>query len=189
MATVLQEHIAHAPGLDAASATVAAALRAASVEVRTQGHGTGSGIVWRADGLIITNNHVVGGDTVDVVVEDGRVLVAMVIDRDPERDLAALRVEAVGLLPAPIGDSSRLRVGELVLAMGNPLGLKGALSVGIVHMLAATQDAQSEDRWVRADLNLLPGNSGGPLANASGQVIGVNSMVAGGLALAIPSRT
>jgi serine protease Do len=189
MATVLQEHLAHAPGMNTAAAHLAANLREATVEVRTQGHGNGSGIIWRADGLIITNDHVVHGEHVEVVLADGTVFPAQVVDRDPDNDLAALHVDAKGLPAAPIGDSSNLRVGELVLAMGNPLGMKSALTVGIVHMVATTRNAQSEHRWIRADLSLLPGNSGGPMVNAQGAVIGVNSMVVGGLALAVPSNT
>jgi serine protease Do len=139
--------------------------------------------------LIVTNNHVVRGDATEVVLADGRVLPARVTDRDAERDLAALRVEAGDLRPAQIGDSSTLRVGQVVLAMGHPLGIKGALSVGIVHMVGSANAENPEQRWIHADLSLLPGNSGGPLVDARGKVIGINSMVAGGLALAIPSNT
>ncbi len=85
------------------------------------------------------------------------------------------------------GDSESLRVGQLVLAVGHPLGIKGALTTGIIHAInRAGQGGQQ--KWVQADLRLAPGNSGGPLANAWGQVIGINSMVAGGLALAVPSN-
>jgi serine protease Do len=189
MATAIQEHMAHAPGMNAAMAHLAANLRAATVEVKVENLGAGSGVIWRDDGLIVTNNHVVRGDTAEIVLWDGRTFQGKVVDRSAEFDLASLRIEAHDLQAAPIGDSSRLRVGALVLAMGNPLGVKGALTVGIVHMVPSGRDGSSEDRWIRADLSLLPGNSGGPMVDAVGRVIGVNSMVAGGLALAIPSNT
>ena len=189
MATIIQEHIAHAPGMNAATARLAADLRAATVEVRVEGHGNGSGVIWQSGGLIVTNNHVVRGETAEVVLADGTVLSARVVDRDAERDLAALRVDAPDLRAADIGDSSALRVGQVVLAMGHPLGIKSALSLGIVHMVASSDAQSSEQRWIRADLSLLPGNSGGPLADAHGKVIGINSMVSGGLALAVPSNT
>lgn len=184
MATIIQEHIALSPGLNTAAAELAARLRASTVEVRSEGHGNGSGVIWRADGLIITNAHVVRTDRVDVVLADGRSLPAQVVSLDAEHDLAALRVTATDLPAATIGDSTALRVGQMVLAMGNPMGIKGALTIGIVHMVAK-QDGR--DRWIRADLSLAPGNSGGPMTDAQGRVVGINSMVAGGLALAVPS--
>src|SRR5207247_6092649 len=88
---------------------------------------------------------------------------------------------------AAIGDSDALRVGELVLAVGNPLGLNGALTTGVVHAVGSA-DSERGHGWVRADVRLAPGNSGGPLADARGRVIGINSMIAGGLALAVPSN-
>jgi serine protease Do len=130
--------------------------------------------------LIITNSHVVGGDGAQVELADGRILDAKVISRDHRRDLVALGVKASGLSAVTVGDSGSLRVGELVLAVGNPLGHVGALTAGIVHA--------ADRQWVQADLRLAPGNSGGPLANARGEVVGINSMVARGLALAVPSK-
>ncbi len=187
MATAIQEHIAHSPGLDTASADLAEKLRASTVEVRNEGHGNGSGVIWQADGLIVTNDHVVRAEQIEVVLADGRALPAQVVSRNRDRDLAALRVQARDLPAATIGDSDALRVGQLVLAMGNPLGIKGALSVGIVHSVAA-HTASGAARWIHADLSLLPGNSGGPMVDVWGRVIGINSMVAGGLGLAVPSN-
>jgi serine protease Do len=189
VATVIQEHIAQAPGLNAAMTHLAATLQAATVEVRVDGHGNGSGVVWRNDGMIITNSHVVRGDAADVILADGRRLPAQVVDRSADQDLVSLRVAADNLQAAPIGDSSKLRVGQLVLAMGHPLGVKDALTLGIVHMVPTLRNGHDEQRWIRADLSLLPGNSGGPMVDASGSVIGINSMVVGELALAIPSNT
>src|SRR5262249_59485595 len=94
----------------------------------------------------------------------------------------SLRISALGLPAATPGDSSSLRVGELVIAVGNPLGFIGALTTGVVHSFPARQ------RWVAADVRLAPGNSGGPLADAQGRVVGINTMIAGGLALAVASN-
>lgn len=161
-------------------ATVAAALSRSTVQVRTGRRSAGSGVIW-SDGLIITNAHVISGSSQATVEWDGRVFDAICTSRDTERDLAALTVSAPDLPAANIGDSDALRVGELVLAVGNPLGVSGALTTGIIH-------AASTDEWIQADVRLAPGNSGGPLADAQGRVVGINSVIAGGLALAVPSN-
>lgn len=168
-------------------ALLAQRLRKSTVSVSGRGPGGGSGIVWRGSGLIITNAHVARGPHAKVELWDGRALAAEVTARDPQRDLAALHVDANDLPAADIGDSSELRVGELVLAVGNPFGVAGALTSGIVHAVGAA-GRRSLQQWVQADVRLAPGNSGGPLADARGRVVGVNSMIAGGLALAVPSR-
>lgn len=163
-------------------ARLAERVRASTVQVRSRGPGGGSGVIWASDGLIVTNAHVARGDRAEVETED-RVYDAEIISRDDRLDLAALRVDAVGLPAAAVGDSDRLRVGEIVLAVGNPLGLTGAVATGIVHAISPDRPS-----WVRADIRLLPGNSGGPLVNTRGEVIGINSMVAGGLGMAVPSN-
>ena len=168
--------------LDGAFAAVAERVRASTVRVHdVRGHGSGSGIVWPGKGLVITNAHVLRGPYALVETHDGRRFRATLCKRDPSRDLAALQIEEAetGLEPVTTRDAAELRPGELVLAVGNPLGLVGALSAGLVQRCNA--------RWVVADVRLAPGNSGGPLADAVGRVVGVNSMIAGGLALAIPS--
>jgi len=191
--TVVADTLTHVPpGLTDAFIEITARLRRATVRVRGHGepsgqHGGGSGVIWQPDGLIITNAHVARGPRASVELADGRTLVATVTARDDRRDLAALTVDATGLPAAVIGDSDALRVGALVLAVGNPLGLAGALTMGVVH--AALPDGPRGHGWVRADVRLAPGNSGGPLADAAGRVIGINSMIAGGLALAVPSNT
>lgn len=167
-------------------AQTAEALRRTTVQVRGRGPGSGSGVIWSADSTIITNAHVARGSQAEVELWDGRILTAEVTRRDEERDLAELHVQATNLPAAVIGDSDALRVGELVLAMGNPWGIVGALTTGIVH--AATTDGSKGRAWVQADVRLAPGNSGGPLADAQGRVVGINSMIAGGLALAVPSN-
>ena len=150
--------------------------------------GSGSGVIWSDSGLIVTNAHVIHGSQACVQLWDGREFEAQVSERDHSRDLAALRILAPGLPRIAIADSSRIRAGELALAIGNPLGFVGALSTGVVHAVGPVRGLGA-GRWVQANVRLAPGNSGGPLANAAGEVIGINSMVAGRLALAIPSNT
>jgi serine protease Do len=111
---------------------------------------------------------------------DGRRLEARVESRDPRRDLAVVRVASSGLEAATSGDSQAARPGELVIAVGSPLGFAGALSTGVVHSAGR--------RWIASDVRLAPGNSGGPLANAQGQVIGINTAIVNGLGLAVPSN-
>jgi serine protease Do len=152
----------------------AGALRRSTVSVDG-----GSGVIWRPD-LIVTNAHVARRERVRVRLWDGETLDAAVIKRDPARDLALLRITVNDAQAANAGDSSALRPGQIVMAVGNPLGFIGALSTGIVHA--------SDRRWVQADVRLAPGNSGGPLADAAGFVVGINTMIAGSLALAIPSN-
>jgi serine protease Do len=171
-------------------AATAGALRQITVQVRTAGTGAGSGIVWRPDGLIVTNAHVARGPRAVVELWDGRTFEARVTARDPRRDLATLQVPAAGLPAATPGDPRALRVGDLVLAMGNPLGVTGALAVGIVHAVEGRNGADGRaPRWIRADVRLAPGNSGGPLADARGRVVGVNTLIAGGLGCAVPTTT
>ena len=171
---------------------VAERLRRSTVLIysgsRGRGTGSGSGVIWSDSGLIITNAHVVPGSHVCAQLWDGREFEAQVTERDHSRDLAALRISAQGLPSISLGDSSQIRAGELAVAIGNPLGFVGALSTGVVHTVGPVRGL-GPFTWVQANVRLAPGNSGGPLANAAGQVIGINSMVAGRLALAIPSNT
>jgi serine protease Do len=170
--------------LDEEMAVVAEAIRRSTVQVTDGRTGGGTGVIWRDDGLIITNAHVARGADAKVTLWDGRQLDATVTSRDPRRDLAALAVRAVAL-PAPVtGDPASLRAGDIVLALGNPLGIVGALALGIVHVV----DRQGSDgpRWIRADVRLAPGNSGGPLSDAQGRVVGINTLIANGLGVAIP---
>lgn len=162
-------------------------LRRSNVQVRGRKRGVGSGVIWSSDGVIITNDHVVSsrGNT-EVELADGRVLMATITARNPQRDLAALKVDATDLPAAQIGDSENLRVGELVLAIGNPLGLMGAVTTGIIHSVGTTEF--SRRNWIQADIRLAPGNSGGALANVQGQVIGINTMIVNGRGFAVPSN-
>jgi len=163
---------------------VAERLRRSTVQVQTYGkmRGGGSGVIWSADGLIVTSAHVVHDSHAKVSLWDGSSYEATLLNRDARRDLASLKIVASGLPAATPGDSSALRAGELVLAVGNPFGFIGALTTGVVH------STPSRKQWVAADVRLAPGNSGGPLADAQGRVIGINTMIAGGLALAVPSN-
>ncbi len=237
----MAEEITALTALSDGLAEVAATVRASVAQVRAGRGGMGSGIVWKlgepdaqgvADATVITNAHVVraaGGGAIALRLADGREIAAGVVAVDPAHDLAALTTRASGLRAVQIGDSSALRVGELVIAVGNPWGREGAVTAGVVAMRAPTDPdlalepvEPDEDgdrhggepggtarregpdgpgrgrggRWrpggidlIQADIRLYPGNSGGPLADAHGRVVGVNAMVGGGLGFAIPSRT
>jgi serine protease Do len=174
----------HAPALEAALAEVAGRLRRITVRVRSGRSGEGAGVIWSAAGLVVTNAHV-ARERAQVVLGDGRRFEARTLAWDARRDLAALAIPARDLPAAEPRDSRTVRVGELALGVGHPLGVPGALSVGIVHS-TATGLARAV---IRSDLRLAPGNSGGPLADAAGRVIGINAMIADGLALAVASET
>ena len=218
-----------APALSDELATLARRVRESMVQVQAGPRGMGSGVVWsvgepnatgEAETNVITNAHVVAAaraKTLTIRVHDGRELEATVAAVDPTHDLALLRTKASALRVAEYGDSSALRVGELVLAVGNPWGREGAVTVGVVESRAPAdpdlelEPAEDEDvpeqpperdprrawgAWrprrielIQADIRLYPGNSGGPLADARGRVVGINAMVGGGLGFAIPSRT
>jgi serine protease Do len=165
---------------------VAERIRRYTVLVQPGGRGSGSGVIWSSDGTIITNAHVARDSRAQVTLWDGREFTAQVTARDSRRDLAALRISASGLTVASPGDSSRIRPGEVAIAIGNPFGFLGAMTMGVVHAVGPLRRLGSRD-WVQADVQLAPGNSGGPLADVHGRVIGINTMIAGRLALAIPS--
>src|SRR5690349_16183954 len=166
---------------------IAEQLRRSTVLVHSGGRGSGSGVIWSSEGVIVTNAHVVHGSNVRVQLWDGREFDAAVAARDPQRDLAAIRIKATSLPAAFPADSSQLRPGELAIAIGNPLGFVGALTTGVIHGLGPLRGLGPHS-WVQAEVRLASGNSGGPLANAYGRVVGINTMVAGRLALAIPSN-
>ncbi len=167
--------------------TIAEQLRRSTVAIYGRGRGSGSGVIWSTDGDIVINAHVVAGTHAQVALWDGRGLRATVKSRDSSRDLALLHVDASQLPAASIADSSKVRSGELAIAVGNPLGFLGALTTGVVHAVGPFRRLGPQ-WWVQADVRLAPGNSGGPLADARGHVIGINTMVADQLALAIPSN-
>ena len=162
------------------------------VQVRSGGRGIGAGVIWDPDGLVMTNHHVVAGGrrNVAVALHDGRTFDAGVVKSSGSLDLALLRLsgEATDLPAAPIGDSDALRVGELVYAIGHPWGSVGAVSAGIVGGVGELRGRGSPARYVRSDVTLAPGNSGGPLLNARGEVVAINAMVFGRMALSIPGN-
>jgi len=159
---------------------IAERLRRSTVQVLPDQRGGGSGVIWTSDGAIMTNAHVARKDAAEVRLWDGRRFPARVTSRDVRRDLALLRVEAAGLDAVVVGDSSAVRPGELLMAVGSPLGFAGALSTGIAHSRGGG--------WIYANVRLAPGNSGGPLANARGEVVGINTAIVNGLGLAVPSN-
>jgi serine protease Do len=166
---------------------IAEQLRRSTVLVFAGERGNGSGVIWSADGSIVTNAHVARASQMRVQLWDGREFDAALISRDTRHDLAELRISATNLPAATAADSSQVRPGELAIAIGNPLGFVGALTTGVIQAVGPFRRFGPET-WVQADVRLAPGNSGGPLADARGRVIGINTMVAGRLALAVPSN-
>src|SRR5688572_4039695 len=154
----------------------------------------GSGFVWSSDGIIVTNNHVIeGASRITVNLQDGSQLSAKLIGVDPDSDLAVLRVESKKLVAAPIGASSDLMIGESVVAVGNPFGLSGTVTTGVVSALGRSVPSQEQGRtytdFIQTDASINRGNSGGPLLNIEGRVIGINVALyqnAQGIGLAIP---
>jgi serine protease Do len=192
----------------AVSAEIAAMIeqtRASVTQVQSGGRGIGTGVIWRSNEArseILTNAHVVAGaerrnghganrTVIRVVTSDKREFDAKVTASNPQLDLAMLSVEVGNLPPAKIGDSTRLRVGELAFAIGNPWGQVGVVTSGVVSG-SGSIEIRGTDRtaqYIRSDVLLAPGNSGGPLINAEGTVIGINAMIFGGdLSVAIPSH-
>ena len=153
----------------------------------SSGSGTGSGFIYREDGYIVTNNHVaapaINGGKLTVYLEDKTSFEAKLVGRNASYDLAVLKIDATGLKPVNIGDSSAINVGDLTVAFGSPLGLTGTVTSGIVSAInrpvtAGGADDQSFISAIQTDAAINPGNSGGPLVNGQGQVIGVNSAIA-----------
>jgi serine protease Do len=169
--------------LGAELALLADGLARVTVRLRAAGGGEGSGVVWR-DRLVVSNAHVVRGTRSQARLRSGETLELRLLARDADLDLAVL-ASPIPLRPAEIGRADALRAGELVVALGHPLGVANAVALGVVHRLL--HDDGGALRWITADLQLAPGNSGGPLAGVDGRVLGVNTLIAGGLGFAVPA--
>ena len=171
---------------------IAERLRRSTVQILvTEARGgSGSGLIYGSTGLIVTNAHVARSSIAEVELFDGARVRASVQKRDDRLDLALLKISRQDLQAASIADAKSLRVGELVVAVGNPLGFVGAVSTGVVHAVGPLRGLGPR-LWVQSSVRLAPGNSGGPLANTRGEVVGINTMIVGhggshSLALAIP---
>ncbi|MCX7940056.1 MAG: serine protease [Thermoflexales bacterium] len=180
----------------AAAAPWLATAQRSVVQVRVGMRGIGAGVVWRCDGdlaLVVTNAHVVGSAmprSIEIAFASGEVFRAVHVARHPSLDLAAVRVFApsAAFIPATLGDSDRVRVGEIIFAIGHPFGDANAVTAGVISRIAEERGGALRRAHVLfSDVRLAPGNSGGPWINAKGEVIGISTLVLGGdLSAAIP---
>jgi len=164
---------------------LAEALQQAVVEVRSGESASGTGIIWGGAGLVVTNAHCIRRGASMQVIAGGKWREAHALAYHPHHDLALLAAPSVTGPLLELRDPESLRTGELVFAHGHPLGITDALAMGVLH--AVTRDKSGSARWIVADVRLAPGNSGGPLVDAEGRLVGINSMVVNGLGVAVPA--
>ena len=176
-------------------AVVQIRVRKSGARRRAGNYGGGSGFIISSDGLVVTNNHVVkSAAAIKVVLQDGRELAAKIIGRDPATDIAVVQIHTQNLQFVPFGNSDGLQVGQLAIAIGNPFGFQYSLTAGVISALGRTLRSESGrliDNVIQTDAALNPGNSGGPLVNSHGEVIGVNTAVirpAQGICFAVASN-
>ena len=180
-------------------AGVSEKARRSLVQIGNGGRGAGAGTVWHPRGLVITNFHVVAGGPLRVTLSDGRTLQARLLGGDPALDVAALAIDGADLPTTDIGDSRLVKPGQLVMAVGHPLGIVGAVTAGVVigtgsdwtGLPPAPQGWPPRPavnrEWITIGLNLRPGNSGGPLLDAEGRLVGINTMMTGPeIGMAVP---
>ena len=173
------------PGISIGSAigSVAEWLQQITVRVSGPQNSHGSGVIWRSEGLVITNAHVARADQHEIELADGRKFEAWLLARDAKKDLAALAISGHDFPSASVRSARTLRAGEMLIAVGNPWDGAGAVSVGMAHRQVG------DSPWLIADIRLAPGNSGGAMADAQGQVVGVSSMIIDGFGVAVTSDT
>jgi serine protease Do len=163
------------------SSAVLRMVQESLVVIKGRRHGAGAGIVWQSDGIILSNSHVVNGRDTQVLLPDGRQLPARVVALDTELDLALLSVKAGPLPAARVALPGSLKIGMLVFAIGHPWGQRGYVTAGILSGFGELQSRNGRNLPVlRTDAALAPGNSGGPLVDASGAVLGINTLIVGG---------
>lgn len=159
------------------------------VQVRNVRGGAGAGTIWHSDGLILTNAHVVQGGAQKVVLQDGQVLDARLLASDTQQDIAALAVDANGLPTIEIGESLSVKPGQWVMAMGHPWGVIGAVTSGVIIGLESESERSSYPgrQWLAINMQLRPGNSGGPLLDKDGRLLGINTIMNGpDVGMAVP---
>ncbi len=168
-----------------------ATAKASLVQVRNGRDGAGSGVIIHSDGLIITNAHVVRHSAPRVVLSDGQEMPTKLLAYDEAADLAALAVSGSSLPALPLGDSRRLRPGSLVVALGHPWGVLGAATAGMVIGVGPpVEPLPYQGELIQVGLHLRPGHSGGPMLDAGGELVGINTMIAGPhVGLAVPTNT
>lgn len=172
--------------VSSAAYELAARVARSVVEVRSGEQGSGTGIIWGTSGFVVTNAHCVGDRRPLRIAIDGRGHASQAVAYDRRHDLAIVSAPVGAGTPLELRDPETLRPGELLFALGHPYGLRDSLAMGMLHTVAR-EGGIGEPRWIVADVRLAPGNSGGPLVDAEGRLVGINSMIVNGLGVAVPA--